>query len=90
MTTTQPLPITMYTRPTCEDSELARERLRELGVPFTEINVDEDEAAARYVERVNNGFRSTPTIVFGDETFIVVEPTVEELDAALRRAGYQV
>lgn len=90
MTTTRPLPITMYARPTCEDSQLARDRLQELGIPFTEINVDEDEAAARYVERVNNGFRSTPTIVFGEEAFIIVEPTVEELDAALRRAGYEV
>ncbi len=87
---TEPLPIVMYARPTCEDSELARRRLEELGIPFQEINVDEDEAAARYVEQVNRGFRSTPTIVFGDEVIIVVEPTVEELDEALRRAGYVV
>ena len=87
---TQPLPIVMYARPTCEDSELARDRLNELGISFMEINVDTDEEAARYVERVNNGFRSTPTIVFGDEALIVVEPTVEELDEALRRAGYEV
>ena len=85
-----PLPIIMYASPTCEDSDLARARLRALQIPFREINVDEDERAARYVERINNGFRSTPTIVFGDEVFIVVEPTVEELDAALRRAGYPV
>lgn len=86
----EPLSIVMYASPTCEDSELARNRLRKLGIPFTEINVDTDEEAARYVERVNNGFRSTPTIVFGDEAFIVVEPTVKELDDALRRAGYPV
>lgn len=89
MSLTQRLPIVMYARPTCEDSELARDRLRELRIPFTEINVDEDTAAARFVERVNNGFRSTPTIVFGEEVLIVVEPTVAELDEALRRAGYQ-
>ncbi len=88
MSGTQPLPIVMYASPTCEDSELARDRLRELGVPFAEVNLDEDPEATRYVEHINNGFRSTPTIVFGDEAFIVVEPTVEELDAALRRAGY--
>lgn len=90
MTTPQYLPIVMYASPTCEDSELARDRLRELGVPFAEINVDKDEAAARYVEQINNGFRSTPTIVFGDEAFIVVEPAVRELDEALRRAGCPV
>jgi mycoredoxin len=90
MTPVEPLPILMYARPTCEDSGLARDRLNELSIPFTEINVDSDEETARYVESVNNGFRSTPTIVFGDEVFIIVEPTVEELDSALRRAGYQV
>jgi len=80
----------MYARPDCEDSELARNRLRELGIPFIEINIDEDETAAQYVERLNRGFRSTPTIVFGDEAFYIVEPTVEQLDEALRRAGYPV
>ncbi|MFQ5594012.1 MAG: glutaredoxin family protein [Anaerolineae bacterium] len=39
MTATRPLPIVMYASPTCEDSELARDRLRKLGIPFTEINV---------------------------------------------------
>ncbi len=90
MTGGQPLPIRMYARPDCEDSELARNRLRELGIPFIEINIDEDETAAQYVERLNRGFRSTPTIVFGDEAFYIVEPTVEQLDEALRRAGYPV
>jgi glutaredoxin len=60
MTHGGPLPIQMYARPDCEDSELARERLRALGIPFIEINIDEDEEAARYVERLNRGFRSTP------------------------------
>lgn len=86
----RPLPIRMYASPWCEDSELARNRLRELGIPFAEVNVEEDPDAAAYVERLNQGFRSTPTIVFGDEALIVVEPTVEELDEALRRAGYDV
>lgn len=85
-----PLPIRMYASPECEDSELARNRLRELGIPFLEINIEEDEEAARYVERLNCGFRSMPTIVFGEESFFVVEPTVEQLDEALRRAGYPI
>jgi mycoredoxin len=86
----QPLPILMYATPICRDARRARNRLQELNIPFTEINIKEDESAARYVEQVNNGFRSVPTIVFGDEDFILVEPSVEELDAGLRRAGYQV
>lgn len=85
-----PLPIVMYARPDCEDSALVRDRLRALGIPFGEIDIDEDEAAARYVERLNRGFRSTPTLIFGDEEIVLVEPTVAQLDEALRRAGYAI
>lgn len=88
MTAAAPLPIVMYASPTCEDSDLARQRLQELAIPFLEIDIDADASAARYVEGVNRGFRSTPTIVFGESGFIVVEPTMEELERALRRAGY--
>lgn len=86
----KPLPIRMYASPRCEDSAIARDRLRALGIPFEEVNVDEEPEAAAYVERLNNGFRSTPTIVFGNEVLVVVEPTVEDLDDALRRAGYDI
>lgn len=84
-----PLPVLIYGRPTCEDTALVRWRLNRLQVPFVEIDVDKDPDAARYVERVNHGNRTTPTIVFGDEDFIIVEPTLEELNHSLRRAGYE-
>ena len=83
-------PILIYGRPDCEDTEPVRERLNQLGIPFSEINVDEDEEAARFVEGVNGGYCSTPTILFGDGALIVVEPTSAELDDALRQAGYEV
>jgi mycoredoxin len=86
----QPQPILIYGRPDCEDTEPVRERLNQLGIRFNEINVDEDEEAARFVEGVNNGYCSTPTILFGDGASIIVEPTSAELDDALRRAGYEV
>jgi peroxiredoxin/glutaredoxin len=84
------LSITVHGRPTCEDTALARERLRALGIPFHETNVDIDPVAAAIVERLNEGQRVTPTIVFGDEAFVVVEPTIKMLDAALKRAGHTV
>lgn len=87
---TSPYPIVMYACPTCEDSDLVRARLQELKIPFEEIDIDADDEAAQYVKKVNHGFRSTPTLVFGAEEFIVVEPTLEELDLALGRAGYGI
>ncbi len=83
------LDITMYARPGCEDSDMAREWLRERTIPFSEVNINEDAAAERFVLSVNGGFRSTPTLVFGETVFIIVEPTAEELQVAVGRAGYQ-
>jgi mycoredoxin len=36
--------------------------LDENDVPYTEINIDDDEAAARRVEQWNNGNRTVPTV----------------------------
>lgn len=85
-----PLTVLVYGCPDCEDTIRTRERLENFRIPFVEVNIDEDEKAARYVERINHGERLTPTIVFGDEDFIIVQPDFMELDQALRRAGYDI
>lgn len=85
-----PQPVLIYGRPDCEDTAYVRDQLNEFHVPFVEINIDADEAASKYVTTINHGMRITPTIVFGDEDFIVVQPTHNELFQALRRAGYGV
>lgn len=85
----QKLAITMYTRPGCEDSDMAREWLQVHAIPFSEVNIDEDASAEQFVLSVNDGFRSTPTLVFGETSFIIVEPTAAELQVAASRAGYE-
>jgi glutaredoxin len=85
-----PLPVLIYGRSDCEDTQEVRDRLKEFQISFVEIDIDEDESGRRYVERVNHGERITPTLVFGNQDFIIVEPTRLELDQALRRAGYAV
>jgi mycoredoxin len=47
-------------------------------VPYRWIDIDKDEEASAYVERVNDGYRSVPTIVFPDGS-ILVEPSRSEL-----------
>jgi len=82
-------PLTLYGRPDCDDTERTRARLRALGVAFTEIDIDRDPAADAFVRFINGGFRSTPTLVFGDgqRKVVLTEPTDEELDEALAAAG---
>jgi mycoredoxin len=85
-----PLPVFVYGRSGCEGTQALRERLNELQVSFVELNVDEDEEAADYVRGVNQGEIRTPTVVFGNDEMVLVEPEVDVLDRALEEAGYQV
>ncbi len=87
-----PLPLTMYGATDCEDTEYTRQRLRKLGIPFREVNIDQDDEAARFVMFINHGYRSTPTLVFGEGKLkiIVTEPTDQELHQVLTQAGYPI
>jgi mycoredoxin len=61
--------ITMYTTGWCVDCRRAKQFLRERGVSFSEINIDEDVDAEDLVLRVNDGLRKVPTIQIGGRYF---------------------
>ncbi len=84
-----PLPLTLYGATDCDDTERTRSRLRALGIPFDEVNIDHDPEAERFVVFINRGYRSTPTLVLGSGKIkmIVTEPTDHELDQALTQAS---
>jgi mycoredoxin len=46
-----PSTVTLYSAPWCGYCRIAKRFLDEQGVSYTEINIDEDEAAARRVEQ---------------------------------------
>ncbi|HWY26798.1 MAG TPA: glutaredoxin family protein [Candidatus Angelobacter sp.] len=54
--------ITVYSTCWCGDCRRAKQFLRERGIAFREINVDEDPEAEELVLRVNDGRRKVPTI----------------------------
>ncbi len=85
----QPRPITIFGRPTCEDTAIVRDRLERFHIPFTELDVDADEDAGRRCEALNDGNRSTPTILFGDADGALTEPSLDGLDARLTDEGWQ-
>jgi mycoredoxin len=74
--------ITMYTTSWCGDCRRAKRLFAAWNVPFTEVDIEEDEAAAELVLRVNAGQRSVPTILFPDGTKLV-EPSNAALEAKL-------
>ena len=84
------LPITLFGATDCDDTQNTVELLQQLGIPFHLVNIDHDHEAERFVIFVNNGYRSTPTLVFGAarRKIILTEPDADELNAALVEAGY--
>ena len=53
--------IVIYSAPWCGDCWRAKLFLRERGIAFREVNVEEDPDAEDLVLRVNNGRRKIPT-----------------------------
>lgn len=80
--------ILMYARQRfCPDVARSRARLTELGIEWTEFDVESDSAAAAETVRLT-GRGNVPTLVVGDR--ILVEPSNAQLDEALVVAGFDI
>jgi mycoredoxin len=75
-------PILIYTTSWCGDCRRAKKVFATLGVPYTEVNIDTEPAAAHQVMALNGGMRSVPTILFADGSMLV-EPSSRELEVKL-------
>ena len=74
--------ITIYMRPWCGSVMRVKRWLDQRGIPYEEIDISADAEAARYVESLNNGNRSVPTILF-DGVHVATEPSSDELERLL-------
>lgn len=70
--------IILYGTAWCGDCRRARAFFDRHGIPYRYVDINADESAAQFVEGVNRGFRSVPTIVWPDGSMLV-EPCLEEL-----------
>ena len=62
-------PITIYSTGWCPDCWRAKTFLKERGVEFQEINIEQDESAEALVIKANNGKRKVPTLKVGERFF---------------------
>jgi mycoredoxin len=69
----------------CAQTQRVRRYLDRLGVPYDFRDMDEDQEAARRVQWWTGGTLSHPTVQIGGQ--VLVEPSLEEVDWALTRAG---
>lgn len=70
--------ITLYGTGWCPDCKRSKQFFGEQRVPYAYVDVDADLEAMAFVEKVNNGMRSIPTIIFPDGS-VLVEPSNAQL-----------
>jgi thioredoxin reductase (NADPH) len=75
--------ITLYGTAWCPDCKRSKQFFGEQRVPYHYVDIDNDPDATTFVEEVNKGFRSIPTIVFPDGS-VLVEPSNAQLAEKLR------
>ena len=75
--------IILYGTAWCGDCKLARLVLNNVGVTYTDIDIDEQPEMRTRMMAINGGSGSVPTIVFPDES-ILIEPSRDALQNKLK------
>ena len=70
--------ITMFTTEWCGYCNRLKSQLAREGVPFTEIDLEANPEHVDFVEDVNGGNRTVPTVVFPDGT-TATNPSLNEV-----------
>jgi thioredoxin reductase (NADPH) len=78
--------IKVYGTPWCPDCKRAKKFLGEQRVAYDWTDIEQDAEALRYVEQLQNGGRTIPTIVFPDGSHLL-EPSNDQL---ARKLGLQL
>ena len=74
--------ITMYSTTWCGYCRRLKGALDREGIPYSEVNIEEVPDAAQYVESVNGGNQTVPTVVFPDGT-AATNPSLAEVKSRL-------
>lgn len=77
---------TVYTTSWCPYCRALKRQLGELGLEFTEVDIEAHEPAAQIVQSLNNGNRTVPTVVFSDGSALT-NPSGKAVAARLAELG---
>jgi mycoredoxin len=58
--------VTMFSTSWCGYCRRLKSQLDREGISFTEVDIERDAASARFVEQVNRGNQTVPTVLFPD------------------------
>jgi mycoredoxin len=72
----------MFTTTWCGFCKNLKRQLARAGIEVTEVDIERDPAAAQYVESVNGGNQTVPTVLFPDGTALT-NPSASQVRARL-------
>ena len=78
--------IRVYGTSWCPDTARARGCLNSLKISYSFCDIEKDKEGCAFVEKVNQGRRIVPTIVFPDGS-ILVEPSISQLEQKLGQSA---
>ncbi len=90
MSTSTPAPpepgtVTMFSTTWCGYCRRLKTLLDREGIGYTEVNIEQDEALARFVEQANGGNQTVPTLLFPDGT-TATNPSLDQVKERLLAA----
>lgn len=74
--------VTMYTTTWCGYCVRLKVALKAAGIPWTEVDIEDDPAAAEFVGSVNGGNHVVPTLKFPDGSTLT-NPSIKQVKAKL-------
>jgi mycoredoxin len=74
--------VTMYSTTWCGYCRRLKIQLDAAGVTYDEVNIERDPEAAAFVENVNGGNRTVPTVRFADDSALT-NPSLAQVTARL-------
>jgi mycoredoxin len=82
MTATPTATVTMYTTTWCGYCVRLKKLMQLEGITFSEVDIENDPAAADLVMQANGGNRTVPTLLFGDGTALT-NPSIDQVKSQL-------
>jgi mycoredoxin len=78
--------LTVYTTSWCGYCHRLITVLKSNGIPYDQVDIERDPAAAEFVGSVNGGNRTVPTVKFSDGSTLT-NPSAAEVNAKLAEVG---
>ena len=78
--------VTMYSTPWCGYCQRLKSQMTRAGIEYTEVNIEQDPEAALFVETVNGGNQTVPTLVFADGSALT-NPSIKQVSEEVGAGG---